>query len=45
MEKSKYSRKKTKFIHYLSTNPALQKIITEKKKYKDRNHALHKARK
>ena len=23
---------KTKFTHYLSTNPALQRIITEKKK-------------
>ena len=41
---------KTKFTHYLSTNPALQRIITEKKKkkkkqYKDGNHALEKARK
>jgi hypothetical protein len=37
---------KTKFTHYLSTNPALQRIITEKKKqYKDRNYALEKARK
>ena len=37
---------KTKFTHYLSTNPALQRIITEKKKqYKDRNHTLEKARK
>ena len=35
----------TKFIHYLSTNPALQRIITEKNQYKDRNHALEKARK
>ena len=37
---------KTKFTHYLSTNPALQRIITEKKKqYKDGNHSLEKARK
>ena len=36
---------KTKFTHYLSTNPALQRIITEKNQYKDRNHALEKARK
>jgi hypothetical protein len=35
----------TKFTYYLSTNPALQRIITEKKKYKDGNHALEKARK
>jgi hypothetical protein len=37
---------KTKFTHYLSTNPALQRIITEKKnQYKDRNHVLERARK
>ena len=36
---------KTKFTYYLSTNPALQRIITEKNQYKDRNHALEKARK
>ena len=36
---------KTKFTHYLSTNPALQRIITEKKQYKDRNHALEQTRK
>jgi hypothetical protein len=38
---------KIKFTRYLSTNPAIQKIITEKKKkqYKDRNHILEKARK
>jgi hypothetical protein len=36
---------KTKFTHYLSTNPALQRIIIEKKnQYKDRNHTLEKAR-
>ena len=36
---------KTKFTHYLSTNPALQRILTEKNQYKDGNHALEKARK
>ena len=36
---------KTKFTHYLSKNPALQRIITEKSQYKDRNDALEKARK
>ena len=37
---------RTKFTHYLSTNPALQWIIIEEeKKYKDRNHTLEKARK
>jgi hypothetical protein len=37
---------KTKFTHYLSRNPALQRIITEKKnQYTDGNHALEKARK
>jgi hypothetical protein len=39
---------KTKFAQYLSMNPALQRIITErrrKKKYKDRNYTLQKVRK
>jgi hypothetical protein len=36
---------KTKFTQYLSTNPTLQRIITEKHEYKDRNYALEKARK
>jgi hypothetical protein len=36
---------KTKFTHYLPTNPVLQRIITEKIQYKDRIHALEKARK
>ena len=37
---------KTKLTHYLSMNPAFQKIITEEKnQYKDGNHALEKARK
>jgi hypothetical protein len=42
---TKVFHNKTKFTHYLSKNPALQRIITEKKQYKDRNHALEKARK
>ena len=43
---TKVYHEKTKFIHYLSTNPALQRIITGKKKiqYKDRNHVLEKER-
>ena len=36
---------KTKFTQYLSTNPALQRIITEKKQYTDGNHALEQPRK
>jgi hypothetical protein len=36
---------KTKFTQYLSMNPALQRIITGKHQYKDRNYALEKARK
>jgi hypothetical protein len=35
---------RTKFTHYLSMNPFLQRIITEKNQYKDRNHVLEKAR-
>ena len=35
----------TKFTHYLSTNPALQRIITRKKQYKDGNHVVEKRRK
>ena len=31
---------KTKFIQYLSMNLALQRIITEKNQYKDRNYTL-----
>jgi hypothetical protein len=45
-EETKVFNDKTKFTHHLSTDPALQRIITEKKKkYKDGNHALEKARK
>ena len=36
---------KTKFTQYLSTNPALWRIIMGKHQYKDRNYALEKARK
>ena len=36
---------KTKFTHYLSMNSALQRIITEKNQYNDRNQVLEKARK
>jgi hypothetical protein len=35
---------KTKFTHYLSTNPVLQSIMIEKKQYKDRNHAPQKSK-
>jgi hypothetical protein len=35
---------KTKFTHYLSMNPALQWIITEKNQYKCGNHTQEKAR-
>jgi len=36
---------KTKFTQYLSTNPALQRIIMGKHQHKDRNYTLEKARK
>jgi hypothetical protein len=36
---------KTKFTHYLSTNPSLQRIITEKNQYKEGNNTLEKATK
>jgi hypothetical protein len=36
---------KSKFTQFISTNPALQRIIMEKHQYKDGNHALEKARK
>jgi hypothetical protein len=35
---------KSKFTQYLSTNPALQRIIKGKQQHKDRNHTLEKAR-
>jgi hypothetical protein len=36
---------KTKFTKYLSTNPALQKIIDGKLQHKEGNYALEKSRK
>jgi len=36
---------KTKFIQYLSTNPALQRIIDGKLQCKEGNYTLEKARK
>ena len=42
---TKVFHEKTKYTHYLSTNPALQRVIKEKNQYKVRNHALEKARK
>jgi hypothetical protein len=36
---------KTKFTQYLSTNPALQRIIKGKLQHKEGNYALEKARK
>jgi hypothetical protein len=36
---------KTKFTQYLSTNPALQRIIKGKHQHKDGSYALEKARK
>jgi len=36
---------KTKFIQYLSTSPALQRIIDGKLQYKEGNYTLEKARK
>jgi hypothetical protein len=36
---------KTRFIQYLSINPALQRIIDGKHQHKERNNTLEKARK
>jgi hypothetical protein len=41
---TKVFHNRTKCTHYLSTNPALQRIITEKNQYKDGKHVLEKAR-
>jgi hypothetical protein len=41
---TKVFRDKTKFTEYLSTNPALQRIIKGKHQHKDRNYTLEKAR-
>jgi hypothetical protein len=43
MEKPKYSMTKPKFTQYLSTNPALQRIIDGKRQHKERNYTLEKA--
>jgi hypothetical protein len=42
---SKIFHDKTKFIQYLSTNPALQRIIDSKHQHKKGNYTLEKARK
>jgi hypothetical protein len=36
---------KTKFTQYISTNPALYRIIDEKHQHKEENYTLEKARK
>ena len=41
---TKVFHNKTKFTQYLSTNPALQRIIKEKLQHKEKNYALEKAR-
>jgi hypothetical protein len=43
--KTKVFHDKTKFTQYLSTNPALQRIIKGKHQHKDGNYTLEKARK
>jgi hypothetical protein len=45
VEETKVFHDKTKFTHYLSMNPSLQRIIIEKSQYKNGNHALEKGRK
>jgi hypothetical protein len=42
---TKVFHEKNKFTHYLSMNPALQRIITENNQYKDGNRVVEKARK
>ena len=43
-EEAKIFYDKTKFTQYLSTNPALQRIINEKCQYREGNYTLEKAR-
>jgi hypothetical protein len=43
--KTKVFHDKNKFTQYLSTNPALQRIIRGKLQHKDGNYILEKARK
>ena len=42
---TKIFQDKTKFTQYLSTNPALQRIIKGKQQHKDGHYNLEKARK
>ena len=42
---TKVFHNKTKFTHYLSTNPALQRIIKGKLQHKEGNYSTEKARK
>jgi hypothetical protein len=44
MEKPRYSKTKTKFKQYLSTNPAPQRIIEGKVQHKVGNYTQEKAR-
>jgi hypothetical protein len=43
--KTKIFHEKSKFIQYLSSNPALQRIIKGKLQHKEGNYTLEKARK
>jgi hypothetical protein len=45
MEKPRYFHDKTKFTQFLSTNPALQRIINGKLKQRRGNYTIEKARK
>jgi hypothetical protein len=42
---NKIYHEKNKFTQYLSTNPALQRIIDGKHQHKERNYTLEEARK
>ena len=44
-KETKIFHNKTKFTQYLSTNPALQRIIDEKGPHKEGNYTLEKSRK
>jgi hypothetical protein len=44
-EENKIFHDKIKFAQYLSTNPALQRIIDGKHQHKEVNYTLEKARK
>jgi hypothetical protein len=45
MEETKVFYDKTKFTKYLSTNPALQRIIKGKLQHKEGNETLEKSKK